>query len=221
MKGFSEFSEPALVWTGKVMLEGRLAVPPEPAAAVVFASVPALGDETRDTHIMSELYKMHVATVYVPLLTEDEIQFDSRTAHFRYDADFLGQRFIDIALWVKRSRGLQDVPVGFIGSSGAAAGAIVAASQRPDLVAAIVAIDGRTDLAIDHLRNVRSPTLLLVKDMPVLRMNREALTKIRGDRRIEIVHGAECEAVECVVQKTVHWLEDKLALVVADATGIV
>jgi len=77
----------------------------------------------------------------VPLLTEDEIQFDSRTTHFRYDADFLAQRYIDIAQWVKRSRGLHDVPLGYIGSSGAAAGAIVAASMRPDLASTIVRLD--------------------------------------------------------------------------------
>lgn len=216
-----ELSEPALVWTGKVMLEGRLAVPREPVAAVILASVPALADETRDSHLIRGLYDLRVATVYVPLLTEDEIQFDSRTTHFRYDADFLAQRFIDIAQWVKRSRDLHEVPIGYIGSSGAAAGAIVAASLRPDLAAAVVSIDGRTDLAVEHLRTLRAPTLLIVKDMPVLRMNREALAKIRGERRIEIVHGADCEAVECVVQKTVHWLEDKLALVPADAAGMV
>ena len=207
-----ELSEPALVWTGKVMLEGRLAVPHEPVGVVVFASVPALADDTRDAHIIAALYELRVATVYVPLLTEDEIQFDSRTTHFRYDADFLAQRYIDIAEWVKRSRGLHDVPLGYVGSSGAAAGAIVAASMRPDLASAIVSIDGRTDLAVDHLRGLHAPALLIVKDMPVLRMNREALTKIKGDRRIEIVHGTDGEAVECVVQKTVHWMEDKLAL---------
>ena len=208
-----ELSEPALVWTGKVMLEGRLAVPHEPVAAVILASVPALADESRDSHIIRGLYELRVATVYVPLLTEDEIQFDSRTTHFRYDAEFLAQRYIDIAQWVKRSRGLHDVPIGYIGSSGSAAGAIVAASLRPDLATAIVSIDGRTDLAIEHLRNLRAPTLLIVKDMPVLRMNREALAKIRGERRIEIVHGTDGDAVEAVVEKTVHWLEDKLAVV--------
>lgn len=206
-----ELSEPALVWTGKVMLEGRLAIPHEPVAVVILASVPALADETRDLHIIRGLHDLRVATVYVPLLTEDEIQFDSRTTHFRYDAEFLGQRFVDIAQWVRRSRGLHDVPVGYIGSSCSAAGAIVAAAVRPDLAGAIVAIDGRTDLAVEHLRNLRAPALLIVKDMPVLRMNREALGKIRGEKRIEIVHGN----AESVVEKAVHWIEDKLAVVAA------
>ena len=215
MRGFAELSEPALIWTGKVMLEGRVAIPQEAVAAAVFASAPALADEVRDAEIVAGLFDRRIATVYVPLLTEDEVQFDSRTTHFRYDADFLSQRFIDVAQWTSRSRGLTSLPLGYIASSGGAAGALVAAALRPDLVSAVVSIDGRTDLASDQLRVLKTPTLLIVHDMPVLRMNREALTKIRGERRIEIIHGADCDAVECVVQKTLHWMEDKLALVPA------
>ena len=213
-----ELAEPALVWTGKVMLEGRFLLPSRPLAAVVLASMPALEDDLRDVQIAAELHRIGVATLYVPLLTEDEIQFDSRTTHFRYDADFLAQRFIDIAQWVQRNDATKDLAIGLAGSSGGAAGALVAAAQRPDLVQAVVSIDGRTDLAVDDLREVRTPVLLVVKDMPVLRMNREAVTKLRGERRIEIVHEA---GIEAVVQKTVHWFADKLAMVPADAYGLV
>jgi putative phosphoribosyl transferase len=211
MKGL-ERAEPALVWTGNVMLEGHLAIPQTPAGVLLFASAPSLADEGRDAQIVAGLYEAGVATLYVPLLTEDEAQFDSRTAHFRYDAEFLAQRFIDLTQWVNRNRETCGLPVAYAGSSGAAAGAIVAAAQRPDLVSAIVSIDGRTDLAADYLTLIRSPVLLVVKDMPVLRMNREALARIKAERRIEIVHGAECEAVDCVVQKSVYWLEDKFGV---------
>ena len=210
-----DLSEPVLVWTGKVMLEGRLAVPPEPAAVAILASVPALPDQERDARLIAELYDLHVASLYVPLLTEEELQFDSRTSHFRHDADFLAQRLIDIAQWVARNRETKDLPIGLVGSSGSAAGAIVAASLRPKLIVTVVSIDGRTDLAIDSLRELKVPTLLIVKDMPVLRMNREALTKIRADRRIEIVHGTDCAAIDCVARKTAQWLGEKLALVAA------
>lgn len=206
-----DLSEPALIWTGKVMLEGRIAMPPNAVGVVIIASAPALADETRDAHLLKALYESQIAAVYAPLLTEDELQFDSRTSHFRHDADFLAQRYIDIVQWLTRSRSLEGVPVGCIGTSGAAAGAIVAAAQRPDLISSVVSIDGRTDLAVDQLRNLNVPTLLIVKDMPVLRMNREALTKIRTNRRMEIVHGTDCDAVDCVVEKAVHWMQEKLA----------
>lgn len=212
MMGFSDRSEPALVWTGKVMLEGRMSVPAEAIAAVIFASAPALEDETRDAQIVNALYDARIAVLRVPLLTEDELQFDAHTAHFRHDAEFLGQRFVDVAAWATRHGDTRELPIGVAGSSGAAAGAIVAATLRPDLIHAVVSIDGRTDLAVDSLSSLRTPTLLVVKDMPVLRMNREALSKIRCGKRLEIIHGADCQAVDCVVQKTVHWFEDKLPM---------
>ncbi|MGN6182996.1 MAG: hypothetical protein ACTHQM_05010 [Thermoanaerobaculia bacterium] len=221
MRPMSELSEPALVWLGKVMLEGRVAVPPGAVAVAVFASAPTLADPRRDEEIVSGLYDAKIATVYVPLLTDDEQQFDSRTTHFRFDADFLAQRFLDIAHWTTRNRATAALPLGYIGTSGAAAGAIVAAASRPDLVTAVVAIDGRTDLAVESLRLLKAPTLLVVKDMPVLRMNREALTRIRAERRLEIVHGVDCHAIDCVAQKTIHWMEDRLAMVAADAFGMV
>lgn len=220
MKGFSELVEPALVWTGKVMLEGRVAMPKRPVAAAVFAAAPALFDEERDQRIIAGLYDLGVVTVYVPLLAEDELQFDLHTTHFRFDAEFLGQRFLEIGQWLRRNRTIEGLPLGMIGSSGGAAGALVAASLRPDLAAAVVSIDGRTDLAVDYLKNLKTPTLLMVKDMPVLRMNREALTTLRGDRRLEIVHDSDPHALDSVVQKSIHWFEDKLALVPADAYGM-
>ena len=205
-------SEPALIWTGKAMLEGRLAIPHECVAVAVFASAPSHPDGDRDEQLMAALYGAGVATVYAPLLTDDEIQFDARTAHFRHDTDLLAQRFLEITHWVRRSRDLSTHPIAWIGTSGAAAGAMAAAAQRPDLVTAIVSIDGRTDLAVEYLRSLRTPVLLIVKDMPVLRMNREALSKIRGERRIEIVHGGDEAAVETVVEKAVQWMEHLTAL---------
>lgn len=204
-----DISEPVLVWTGKAMLDGHLAIPPvNPAAVIVFASAPALADEERDRRLISELYSAGIATLHVPLLTDDELHFDSRTTHFRYDAEFLAGRFIDIAQWLRRNRVTDELPIVYMASSGGAAGALVAAAQRPDLVEAVISLDGRTDLAFDHLRNFRTPTLLVVRDMPVLRMNREALALIRGEKRIEVLHEAGCDLL---VQKVGNWLEEKVA----------
>jgi predicted peptidase len=208
-----DLSERALILAGKAMLDGRVALPHAAVAAAIFASAPALEDEARDAHIIALLYGASVATIYTPLLTDDELQFDAHTAHFRHDAELLAQRFIDIAQWVHSNRNMGGMPLAYIGSSGGAAGALVAAAQRPDLVATVVSIDGRTDLASDHLRTLTVPTLLVVRDMPVLRMNREALSKIRAERRIEVVHGADAGATDTVVQKTVRWVEERLALV--------
>jgi dienelactone hydrolase len=213
-----DLSEPALVWTGKVMLDARVVMPAHPVAAVILVRTPSLADDVRDVQIAAGLHRFNVATLYVPLLTEDEAQFDLRTTHFRDDADFLAQRLLDVSQWLRRNRATSDMPIGYAGSSGGAGAALVAAALRPDLVSAVVAIDGRTDIATEQLRKVKTPTLLIVKDMPVLRMNREAVAQLRGERRIEIIRDGGTDAV---VEKAVHWFADKLALVPADAYGLV
>lgn len=77
------------------------------------------------------------------------------------------------------------------------------------LVSAIVALNARTDFASDEPRALRTPTLL-VNDMPVPRMNREAVALLRGERRLEIVHGDGTDSVEHIVERSVRWLADRL-----------
>jgi putative phosphoribosyl transferase len=51
---------------------------------------------------------------------------------------------------------------------------------------------GRPDLAGDALPRVRAPTLLIVggRDEVVLGLNREAMSRLRAETRLEIVPGA-------------------------------
>ncbi len=137
------------------------------------------------------------------------IELDST---LRHDADLAAQRFLETAQQLREST------LTYIGINVTAAGAIIAAAQRPDIVSAVVSINGRTDLAADYLRELKTPTLLLVNDMPVLRMNREAVQLMRCEKRIEILHG---NLDDVIAQKALRWLTDKLALVPADAVGIV
>ena len=71
---------------------------------------------------------------------------------------------------------------------------MVAASERPDVVSAIVSRGGRPDLAgKDILRKVHAPTLLLVggKDDEVLKLNENALKDIKAERKkLTIIPGA-------------------------------
>lgn len=217
MKDFPEISERVLVWTGKVMLEARLAIPEGATAAAILVTAPTLANEARDLELQLELNRCGVATLLTPLLTEDETQFDLQTSQYRFDAEFLAQRLIEVTQWLSRNSATQSLPVAFIGSSSSGAAAILAAAVRPDLATAVVSIDGRTDLAIDYLRNVKTPTLLVVHDMPVLRMNREALTLLRGEKRLEIVHTENGDVAHAIVQKTILWLADKLTVVSASS----
>lgn len=129
---------------------------------------------------------------------------------YRHDADFVARRILDVVDTLPTG-----IPIGYAGAGVGGAGAIIAASQRPDAVNAVVAINARTDFAADHLRTLRTPTLLIVNDMPVLRMNREAIVLLRGERRLEIIHGEGAEALGHIVGRSVRWLADRLVGVAA------
>ena len=197
-----------VIWTGNAVLEGTLTQTREPRGVAILIAGP--GSDERDRRLVDELIRIDVATVQVNLLTDDEQLFDSRTGHYRYDADFLAHRLTDVAHWVGKNSMLREHPLTYVGTTIGAAAALVAAALRPDLVAAVVAINGRTDLAADYLRNVKTPTLFVLNDMPVLRMNRDALAQIKGEKRIEVLHSEDSKALELFVQKAVRWIADRV-----------
>lgn len=221
--------EPVRIWTGQAMLDGRLTVPHAPRGIVLFAVGPTSPHVAQDSLIAAELNRAGIATLLVDLLTPDEQLFDARTGHFRVDADFLAQRLHDAAAWVANRRDLCTLPVGYFGFSVGGAAALIAAASRPDVVASIVSSGGRTDLAIDILRHVKTPTLLIVaaEDLSVLRMNREALHLLGGEKRLEIIGDAtrlldEPHSLEMVAQKTLRWFSNTLQPpIAADAYGLV
>ena len=208
-----------LITSGKTSLTADVVIPEKPLAVVVVVSGPA-GESVAQNRLAGELNRNAIATVSVNLLADDEQQLDSRTGHFRYDADFLAHRLIDVTQWVASHAGLQGLPIGYAGHALGAAAALVAAALRPDSVAAVVCINGRTDLASDYLRAVKTPALLVLNDMPVLRMNRDAVAQIRGEKRIEIIHAEGQPAIDLFVQKSVRWFADKLNVLTPDAWGI-
>jgi pimeloyl-ACP methyl ester carboxylesterase len=94
----------------------------------------------------------------------------------------------------------------------------VAAADRPAEVGAVVSRGGRPDLAGAALPRVQAPTLLIVggRDEPVIGMNREALARLRCEKRLEIVPGAthlfeEPGALEEVARLAAGWLARHLA----------
>ncbi len=76
-------------------------------------------------------------------------------------------------------------------STGAAA-ALVTAAEAPHHIGAVVSRGGRPDLAGTALPMVQATTLLIVggDDTPVIGMNRQAMDRLRCEKRLEIVAGA-------------------------------
>ena len=168
-------------------------------ALVIRCTAPGSIPIGTDELLAAELALHDIDFLSVSLLTDDE------AARFRNDADFMAERISGVLASAPK-----DIPIGMIGYGTTAAASIIAAAQNPGTISALVSVNGRTDIAVDSLRGLRVPTLLVVNDMPVLRVNREAVSVIKAERRIEIVHGAGEQATHAIVEKCVRWLADRL-----------
>ena len=120
--------------------------------------------------------------------------------------------------WLQAHHPTPKGDIGLFGASTGAAAALIAAAERPSLIAAVVSRGGRPDLAGAALPRVSAPTLLIVggDDEPVIDLNRQALAALSATKRLEIVPGAshlfeEPGALEQVARLASSWFATYLA----------
>jgi putative phosphoribosyl transferase len=184
---------PVRVPADQVELEGTLGVPEGASGVVLFAHGSGSSRHSpRNRYVARALREAGLATLLIDLLTPEEEELDLRTAHLRFDIGLLAKRLAAATDWSMENPRTQNSKVGYFGASTGAGAALVAAAQRPDSVGAVVSRGGRPDLAGDALPLVKAPTLLIVgaEDVPVIRMNEEAMERMGGETKLEIVAGA-------------------------------
>ncbi len=204
---------------GPVVLDGDLAVPEGARAVVLFAHGSGSSRRSpRNRHVADVLRRSGLGTLLIDLLGAEEEAADARTGHLRFDIRLLATRLAAIMDWLRRSPGTPDGPLGLFGASTGAAGALLAAAERPDAVGAVVSRGGRPDLADTALDRVRAPTLLIVGglDAPVVELNRRALSRLTVEKALEIVPGAthlfpEPGALDEVARLAAAWFVRHLA----------
>jgi putative phosphoribosyl transferase len=211
---------------GTVELHGDLVLPERARGLVLFAhgSGSSRGSP-RNRFVARVLNEGGLGTMLIDLLTADEARTDGVTAEPRFDLGFLARRLIDVTTWLADSGTLtRDLRVGIFGASTGAAAAFVAAAQLGSMVSAMVSRGGRTDLASAALRDVVTPTLLIVggRDVEVLRRNQQALAQLDCAKRLYIVPGAthlfaEPHALEQVARLAREWFVEYL---VGDAVAL-
>jgi putative phosphoribosyl transferase len=193
-------------------LPGDLLVPRNAHALVVFAHGSGSSRRSpRNAWVAERLHAERMGTLLFDLLTEAESSDRAKV----FDITLLAGRLRDaVRLVGDEVRGL---PLGLFGASTGAAAALVAAASLPG-IEAVVSRGGRPDLAGNALERVTAPTLLIVGglDREVLRLNREAQARMRGDSRLEIVPGAthlfeEPGALERVAGLAAGWFGEHLA----------
>lgn len=209
---------PVLVSAGKVTLEGSLCIPEEARGVVAFAHGSGSSRHSpRNRYVAQFLRNSRLATLLFDLLTAEEEAEDMETAKLRFDITLLARRLIAATDWLKKNAETRKLGIGYFGASTGAAAALIAAVERPDVVAAIVSRGGRPDLAGKVLPRVKAPTLFIVggHDFPVIELNQEALAKLSAEKELAVVPGAthlfeEPGALEEVARLAANWFTSHL-----------
>jgi putative phosphoribosyl transferase len=219
MIGTSRYAEKEnLVWitADSVKLLGNLEVPENAQGIVLFASGSGSSrDSIRNYLVAQALHRAKLATLLIDLLTAEEKAIDERTRHhLRFDIGLLAARVVRISDWLRQNSTTRDLTIGYLGTGTGSAVALVAATERPNAVGAIVSRGGRADLAGSALSRVKVPTLLIVaeNDMPILERNQEAFLHLHTTKQLEIIPGAthlfeEQGALDAVARLASQWFE--------------
>jgi hypothetical protein len=118
---------------GEVMLEGTLNLPQQALAVVLFAHGSGSGRHSpRNRHVANVLNEARLATLLIDLLTREEEEFDLFTGELRFNIALLAHRLVVTTEWLTQYTDTRRLPIGYFGASTRAAGALVAAAQRPD-----------------------------------------------------------------------------------------
>ena len=205
----TEIAIPARSATGQpIDLPGTLSTPEGARGLVLFAHGSGSGRSSpRNRHVAAVLHDSWLGTLPFDLLTEREA---GNRVHV-FDIGLLADRLLAAIGMVRSREPTAALPIGLFGASTGAAAALVAAAREPR-IAAVVSRGGRPDMAGAALGRVYCPTLLIVggHDDEVLSLNRLALGRLAGERRLAIVPGAthlfeEPGALEEVARLAAEW----------------
>ena len=182
-------SEHVTIRSGRILLEGFLAIPESPLGVVLFAHGSGSGRfSPRNNFVARQLQESSLATLLIDLL--DSAESEDRQKVF--DIDLLADRLLLAKAWLAHDPRTIDCRIGYFGASTGAAAALQATARDPDLITAVVSRGGRPDLAQPYLSRVTAPTLLIVGgyDEPVIELNREAYALLHCEKELVIVPGA-------------------------------
>lgn len=206
---------PVQIAIGAITLLGDLHIPSAPQGIVLFAHGSGSSRlSPRNRFVAQCLQEGGLATLLFDLLTADEERIDLRTRQLRFDIALLATRLAAATDWVLAQPQIKQLPIGYFGASTGAAAALIAATQRPTVVAAVVSRGGRPDLALPVLAQVKAPTLLIVGalDYSVIELNQQALAHLDRVAELQIVPGAshlfeETGTLETAAQLARAWFQ--------------
>ena len=198
---------------GHAVLSGNLTIPDNAIALVLFAHGSGSSRHSpRNQFVARTLNHAGLGTLLFDLLTPEEEALDTHTREHRFNIGLLAERLVHATKWAWQQEETRDLHIGYFGSSTGGAAALVAASELPQDVGAVVSRGGRPDLAGGSLPKVHAPTLLIVggNDDIVIELNKTARDQMRCEVKLEIIPGAthlfeEPGALEQVAKLASDW----------------
>lgn len=184
---------PVIIPSGNIHIDGLLHIPKNATGLVLF--VHGSGSSrfsVRNQYVARILNQANLATLLFDLFTPEEETIDEQTAELRFDIEFLASRLINATHWCMHQLITHNFSIGYFGASTGGGAALMAAAKEPAPVKAVVSRGGRPDLANKFLPQVKAPTLLIVggNDIPVIKMNEEAMAQMTCTRELKIIPGA-------------------------------
>ena len=129
-----------------------------------------------------------------------------------FDVPLLSARLAEAMDWLRVREPAHGARVALLGIGTCGAAALRVAAQWPQRTAAVVTRGGRPDLVADYVRDVRSPTLMIVggNDADVVELNRRAAATMRCEHRLDVLPGStqrfeEPGALEAVAHLSGAW----------------
>ncbi len=167
-------------------LPGHLVLPANPIGVVLFAHGSGSSRHSpRNLQVAEMLQEASIGTLLFDLLTEAE-EVDRANV---FDIELLAGRLLAATAWAHERPDCAGLPIGYFGASTGAGAALWAAAVSAIRIAAVVSRGGRPDLAGVHLKEVTTPTLLVVgsRDTPVIDLNCDASELLAGPVRVVII----------------------------------
>ncbi|GAC1455836.1 MAG: hypothetical protein PVS3B3_04030 [Ktedonobacteraceae bacterium] len=211
------------VGAGAVTLAGLLHLPADAHGIVILThGIEGSADGSHGTAltIAQVLFQNNIATLLVDLFTAEEQQLDEGTDYFRLNTSIMEQRIAGIAQWLLENDETQHLSIGYLGAGTTGAAVVIAAAERPDVVAAVVAAGDTLDRAQAYLRRVLAPTLLIAsaQNTQAVTQCQNALENLTQEKHFEQIEAgtslfATKESVSKVAQLASQWFNTHLVTI--------
>jgi len=169
-------------------VEGRLSLPVKAQSLIIFSHGHGRSTLTPHEHRLALRFQEEgfATLTFDTFDLNNKIPTDSKALHI------LSNGLIATTNWIHSHSEYKSLGLAYFGSGTGAAAAIKAAGEVGAVIRSIVSLSGRMDLVKPELKNVTSPTLLIVGelDFQLVNVNKHALDKLNIAKQLAVVPGA-------------------------------